>query len=453
MDIDELDRRYRTLRGWVPPHVVKLLIERGHVDVVRREAEDGDWFCAKELAQELRERGEVDDALRVIRPYVDTAWWIAAAELSELLEGRGDADEAIALVRPYAEAGELLAVERLAELLVGQGHIDDAVSLLRPRVSNFYLARVLVKLTAGHGRDDDVLAIAQAMVDDKQRRIDTHQAQTWNAEPWNAELLLAALLERQGRVDDALQVLYAHAHPGKAYTNGNAVEQYLDVLAGHNREEQLREYASGSGGAEAAFRLATWLEEQGRADEAVAVFQPFVADKSADAATRLAQLLVRHSRVDEAIEVLRQVPVWMGGEYECVVRMLGELMLAHGRVEDALAIIDDLAQRAGGMSYELCLERCWLLHTAGRSEQAIAELRAHPEAGEWYGALGIAAVLADGGRVDEAIEVLSPPEFQNTVLVELLIGQDRVEEAIEVIHRERLGWDGDDPWEDQAAAG
>jgi thioredoxin-like negative regulator of GroEL len=206
----------------------------------------------------------------------------------------------------------------------------------------------------------------------------------------------------------------------------------LDVVAGADGE-----YAAG--------RLAALLEEQGRGDEAVEAMRPFAADGSPNAAAKLAELLTRHGRVDEAIETLRPVPRSMGGDPEWIIRMLWTLLLDEGRVEEALAVIDDLAAHAGGMWSDLFFERTWLLAACGRIEQAIAELRAHPEADTWYVAGHLADLLADAGRLDEAVAVLWPPDRfpQNaTGLAKLLVRQGRVKDAVTVLHdRPRRGVD------------
>lgn len=157
MDADEFDYRCRTFDGWVHPVVVKLLIERGHEDEVRREAGHGDWFCACGLAEILDGRGEREAVMALLAPYVDTGWVEAARTAAGFLAGWGRAGEAIDLIRPLAEAGDRKAVNFLAGLLAGEGRADDVFALLGPRVGDWYHAGALARLAEGLGRDEEVL--------------------------------------------------------------------------------------------------------------------------------------------------------------------------------------------------------------------------------------------------------------------------------------------------------
>lgn len=136
MDAEELDYQCRHFDGWVHPVVVKLLIERGHEDEVRREAGQGDWFCARGVAGELDRRGEREAVMALLAPYVGTGWEEATETAAGFLAGWGRAGEAIDLIRPLAEAGDRKAVNCLAGLLAGEGRADDVFALLGPRVGD-----------------------------------------------------------------------------------------------------------------------------------------------------------------------------------------------------------------------------------------------------------------------------------------------------------------------------
>jgi hypothetical protein len=136
--------------------------------------------------------------------------------------------------------------------------------------------------------------------------------------------------------------------------------------------------------------------------------------------------------VDDVIEVLGSVLMSMGGDPEWIIRMLWTLLVEQGRVEEALPVTDDLAAQAGHTWIELYFERIWLLAHCGRIEQAITELRTHPEAHAWYVAGHPANLLANAGRLDDAIAVLWPTRgipTNGTSRAKLLIRQGRVREA------------------------
>jgi hypothetical protein len=85
-------------------------------------------------------------------------------------------------------------------------------------------------------------------------------------------------------------------------------------------------------------------------------------------------------------------------------------------------------------------ERVRLAIVAGYATRAVlaelAELRAHPEAGKWYMAQELASLLAGSGEVDQAIEVLRPIVSAGGgrfLVVDLLLKQGRVREAVEVV--------------------
>lgn len=142
-------------------------------------------------------------------------------------------------------------------------------------------------------------------------------------------------------------------------------------------------------------RLAAWLEEQGRVDDAVEVLRPFAAE------------------------------AWV----------LAELLSRHGRADEALAVIDGLAAHDGGMGSERHLARNALLVRCGRTEQAIAELRDRPDTSTWDIASRLADLLVDAGRPQEAGPVLDAVDRTGLSVEEramLLIRQGRATEAVDL---------------------
>ena len=155
VDAADLDYQARTLSGCIPPHMVSRLLEFGHAEKVESQAGRGEWFCVREWARLLGERGRQAEALEVLAPYVATGWWKAAETTAELLEEWERIEEAIALARPYAEAGDRPALRFFARLLARHGRGDEAFTLLRPHLGDWFLAEALVDVAEGAGRDED----------------------------------------------------------------------------------------------------------------------------------------------------------------------------------------------------------------------------------------------------------------------------------------------------------
>jgi thioredoxin-like negative regulator of GroEL len=244
------------------------------------------------------------------------------------------------------------------------------------------------------------------------------------------EGFLATVLERQGRVNEAQSVLLSSLRGGYSYYVNHA-EQLADILARHNPAE-LAGFVAGDGHEYGAYRLAELLEEQGRVEEAVAVLSPFAAKGDRNVAGALADLLARHGRADEAIEVLRPVAM---ADPECLIRQLCTLLIGQGRPDEALAVIDDIAAQGRLNPFDLRMERIEVLIECGRTEQAITDLRADPGADAGYARVRLAELLADAGRLDEAVAVLRPARERwiRSLLAKLLTRQGRPEEAVAVM--------------------
>jgi hypothetical protein len=72
----------------------------------------------------------------------------------------------------------------------------------------------------------------------------------------------------------------------------------------------------------------------------------------------------------------------------------------------------------------------------GRREEAIEQVRAHPEGGTWYAAEAIAELLAAAGRLDEAVAVLEQQKSgASSILAWHLIGLGRVKDAVTLLQQ------------------
>ncbi|MFF2566754.1 hypothetical protein [Streptomyces sp. NPDC058084] len=428
MDAADLDYRARTLSGCIPPLMVSRLLELGHDKEVEFQAGRGEWFCAREWARLLGDRGRQAEALEVLAPYVATGWWPAARTQAELLEGWGRAEEAIALARPYAQTGGP-PLEYLARLLARHGGADEAVRRLSAGIEDWVLATALVDIAGEAGRDEDVAALLAARVPEG-HRCDS----PWccrGLDPDTAIGLLAAIRERQDRVDEAIALLRT-----RNVTSVNNHDQLADLLARHDRIEELRAYAASEHHGHAAQCLADVLEERGDVEGAIAAYRTFGDSPEGmwNVAVPLARLLVRHGRSDEAIEVMHTLADQVGAE-DWIVDTLCTLYADHGRAQDGLAYLDALKARRGGEEeWDFFRMRLRLTAECGLLDEAIEQAWAHPEGDAWYAAWAISDLLAETGRTEEAVAALEPHAPANIgPLAGHLIDLGRVKDAVALL--------------------
>ncbi|GAA2155700.1 hypothetical protein GCM10009760_55850 [Kitasatospora kazusensis] len=450
MDAADLDYQARTLSGCIPPLLVTRLLELGHTEEVEFQAGRGEWFCAREWARLRGDQGQQGQALEVLAPYVATGWWPAARAQAELLEGWGRVEEAIALSRPYAQAGDRSALEFFARLLARHDHSDEAFALLRTGIEDWFLAAALVDVAEGTGLDEEAAALLTGRNDAGHPCGDPGKnnpgCDSRRTEPSNAVGLLAAIRERQGRIEDAIALLRT-----RDATSVNGRDQLADLLARHDRIEELRAYAASEYHGHAARRLAEMLEEHGDVEGAIDVYrQPGESlARRCHGAVQLSQLLARHGRGDEAIEVMRTLADSPGGADDWIVDTLCTLYADHGRSQDGLAYLDALKARRGGEEeWDYSRMRLPLMAHCGLLDEAIEQARAHPEGGTWYAAWSISDLLAQAGRTDEAIAVLEQHAPSNSsVLAQRLVDLGRIKDAVRVLQQPRIKpatptWDG-----------
>ncbi|MEV7547535.1 hypothetical protein [Streptomyces sp. NPDC089915] len=429
MDAADLDRRFRSDSPRIPAYLVSRLLELGHAEEVAFQAGRGEWFCARELARRLAGQGLRAEAWEVLAPYLASGSWTAAETAAGLLEEWGKADEAIALARPHADGGTRQALAFLGRLLARHGRGGQAFALLLPHLEDAFLATALVDVARPAGREEEVAALLAARIETPHRCADPGCDRARIA-PANAVSLLATVQERRGRVDEAVALL----RPVPAAPPAHAHAQLADVLARHGRMEQLREYAAELGNP--ARRLAELLEERGDVEGAIAVYRglPASDDLRPFTAAHLADLLERHGRGDEAIEVMRALVDASPGAEDWVVRRLCALYAGAGRALEGLAYLDDLKSLSGGEDWEFFELRLPLLAAEGRSGEALALVRAHPEGDTWYAADSVARLHAEAGRLDEAVTVLRAHACDLALdLAEHLITLGRVREAVAVL--------------------
>ncbi|WP_256341779.1 hypothetical protein [Streptomyces sp. TLI_105] len=393
----------------------------------------------------LGDRQQYAQALEVLAPYIATGWWRAARAQAELLEAWGRADEAIALCRPYAEAGDRLVQEFFARLLSRYGQSADAFALLRPGIDDWFLAEGLVDVAEVAGLDEEAAALLEARIAAAVPACDDPDCGRLRLEPFNAFSLLAAVRERQGRIEEAIDLLRR-----RDSTSVNGRDALADLLARHDRIEELRAYAASDFHGHAVQRLAEVLEERGDVEGAITAYRTFAEESDGmwHVAVPLSELLVRHGRGDEAIGVMRTLTDGPGGAEDWIIHTLCTLYADHGRARDGLAYLDALKARRGGKEdWDFFRIRLHLMAGLGLLNEAVEQARTHPEADTWYAAWSLSDLLATAGRAEEALAALERHPACNTSLrAERLIDLGRIEEAVQVLQQRPRPAPADDPW-------
>ncbi|MGW3460320.1 tetratricopeptide repeat protein [Streptomyces olivaceoviridis] len=158
-------------------------------------------------------------------------------------------------------------------------------------------------------------------------------------------------------------------------TSVNGRDQLADLLARHDRPDQLRAYAATEVLGHAAQRLAEMLEDRGDVEAAIGVYRQ-AGDSTACRANmtvQLAHLLARHRRGDGAIEVMRGLADASGAE-DWIRHVLCTLCTDQGRPEDGLAYLDALKERWGEEEWDLFWLRPPLMAACDRVDEALARM-------------------------------------------------------------------------------
>jgi tetratricopeptide (TPR) repeat protein len=267
------------------------------------------------------------------------------------------------LARYCAEHGLLDELRELADADLGLPRLDAILAGALAGRADAWVTAALLKIGL-HAQDPDV---REELTELLRSRDLLGRAVTVLAAPgdtWREWALRAHLLLAQGRIEE----VHAMALEDRAATADLMVAQ---IFSEHDMLDELHRLAERDISRHAR-QLALTLERLGHVDEAVAVVRARVDAGEAHVFKLLIELLVADGRADEAVAALamgavRAVPP---GEPEHTVRLAAQ-KVAH------------------------------LLDVQGRQEDAIDVLRAYADA-----PAELADLLAEQGRVDEALQVL-----------------------------------------------
>jgi hypothetical protein len=269
-DMDELrgraDKGDETAARWL----AGLLAQRGALEELRTRAET-DRAASVQLARLLTERGELDEAERIIRPSADAGDQGACAELAVVLAERGAVDE----LRTRADSGDKDAAWSLSRLFAARGLLGDvraradagdveaAKWLAKMLVERGDLEQLRARSAAGDQSSTAQLAEVLAQrgdLDELRTRADAFDA----AAAWRLDEMLA----QRGDLDEL----------GARSASGDPVAGWWLTLASvqHADLEELRsrtDAGDGEAAAQLTQVLTEQLSEQGQADEARRLLQ------------------------------------------------------------------------------------------------------------------------------------------------------------------------------------
>ncbi|MFE4361299.1 tetratricopeptide repeat protein [Kitasatospora sp. NPDC056800] len=430
MDVDDLDWQFGRLSG-VLMRIVDEVLDRGGLEaLVEATREREDWFCAVGAVRGLCACGEFERAWAVVEPFVATGWQPAVRPGADVLLRWGRTSQALELARPGA--GERAAYDAwrdYAEVLVEAGLVDEAIDVLARRPRDGRTLWTLITVTEGRGRDERVLELLGPIAEAFRR----DPEQPGVRDPGDALSAQARVLERSGRVDEAIGLRAADA---AAKRGGSTVDDYAELLAGHGRIDELRELATGRERYVAARPYVTALENLGRAAEAEVYLRGLIAARHPGwYENPLMELLIRQGRFDDAVKAVEHTfdDLYDGNLLQATMVLLAE----QGRHDQALELTEGRSPEflAENDAFWLRSNRWWLMGEAGRAGEAIAEVEALPADEVDDREQTIAWLLARDGRIEEAIARLRPLPGTRaaTYLAELLVQQGRFAEAIAAV--------------------
>jgi hypothetical protein len=462
-----------TSGGYAARQLGMLLGQRGDMDeareILRPWAEAGDWRAAHRLRRLFAEHGDMDQAEQMLCAAADAGEGVASQDLAKLLAQRGDAGG----LRARADAGDGNAAEHLAELLTQRGDLDQLRA--RAAAGDSYAAYRLAELLAQRGDLDDATQVMRARVDagdeDARWRLAKLLAQRGDmgelraradAGDYSAAEELSRLLAERGELDE----LRARADAGDSLCVWRAATQLADLLADRGDLGELRARADAgddvadgrlsrlladrgeldelraradAGRKDAAFWLGQLIAKRGNQDELEAA-----ADGGdATSALELARQLIMRGELDRAAQRVRTVirAWWDVGDYDeaqMLAKDFADLLSDRGA-------LDQLRIEADGGSKFAAYRLAQGLAEGGDLDGAAWILQARADAGDRDAPQVLAPLLADAGNLQDLLNQANAgdgdPEQLVFLLVKLLNSQGRGEEA-ERLRRFGLNVDG-----------
>ncbi|PWK33311.1 NACHT domain-containing protein [Actinoplanes xinjiangensis] len=354
-------------------------------DLLHHRWESGDRYVARQLALRRIESGRREEGLRILRAASTDDRKSAKrdrAVLARLLARFGMLDE----LRSRADAGDDASAERLMECLIAAGELDEAV---RRAIDRSECDSGLIRSLVDNGRLRDVRTLAES------------------GEYYSIEGYLEHLV-KDARIAEAeawVGTLPRYQEHGRRRLHALLFEHGNGRAALRSAREAHAQQVEG-----AASRLALVLCREGDIESAVEVLRGEPPEDTI--ATQLADILLDADRTAEAFDVLRDRPA---AASQSVARRLVDHLVAASRGDEAVAY---MRARSAVLRRFAFGELVGLLLRLGRLDEAIQTVQ---DGASYDAVLMVARSLFDGGRADEAIELL------RTIKNERLWGEETVE--------------------------
>ncbi|BBH68180.1 hypothetical protein ACTI_48650 [Actinoplanes sp. OR16] len=321
---------------------------------------------------------------------------------------------AVQRLRDLAGIGSWTAAARLAEWLGRRRRVDD----LR-RYADGAIEVVTEARRAVHAAEIYSDAQLRALRDGERRE-----------EIWVGALVSTLLAE--GRHEDLAELA------------GHSTIEAIEALAQHHVEHGDLEAGLpwlgelfGIGHPYGAW-LPRALVRLGRLDEASGVLRGRTSSTEAEAVEEVVEALLAADRLDDAIELLRSRTSLMD-RYTAnrhSMLLLAQLFARHGR----FAELSDRAEASEDSAVATLLVDT--LRSAGR----IDDLQRRAGSGDWYAVENLAAMLAEQGRIDDAVTLLQSradagSEGAAVYLIGFLAAHGRTDDAIARLRARERGGD------------
>jgi tetratricopeptide (TPR) repeat protein len=340
----------------------------------------------------MRNAGHAGEAIGWLKRRVAagaTKGWDSHYVATLLREG-GQTEAAVTWLEGRARAGHHEAIGPLVDLLAETDRVEEAIGWLAKGadVRDYYLGR-LTRMLEEADRIDEAITICRRLAEGGNTR---------------ARQSAAELLRKAGRPAEAIAILPIAGTRGTDDRTALLRDLRVELLCQAGRRDEaitwLKERAA-AGDRAAADKVTDLLVREGRGVEAIAWLRHRTSAGDADAAKKAATMLREAGRIDEMITWLTEEarPGW-GALMEAA-----DTLREMGRTAAAITFYQRAADAAGiGSTWLQAATRVIeLFRRQDRVDQAIGWLKAQAAAGEHEALQEVASLLAQAGRIDEAL--------------------------------------------------